>query len=394
MVDWVSRKNDTRIVRKVIDDGGGEIINCVDKRLQHGFDAPIETFAEPPPDPPNAEQLRKMPNPQLYGTVGERCPEGTVPQLRVELAEVESFGSLDRYLGRAQPMHVGPTSLHQYATRSVYLDPVNHSTAGKGAYSTMNIYTPFVENTAEGSISQIWVSRGSYDPVPNSLQTVETGYMVAPQYAPNNNPFMNHLFISTTWQNYQVVNGALTFCVNLDCGSRWVSTSSGWVPGATLQASWNSQLNNPSQQMEFTFSAVWGTGGNWWINWQGTWIGYFVASNYNSRGILNGADLHSYGGEIWNLDGTHPGRHTHTDMGAGTLPPPDSNQEANYAWASGYTKAAYHRNLKYVDSAGAYQLLTRGETSVSDAQCYNIRHNLAQGFFFFGGGGWDPVNCQ
>ena len=48
MIDFINRHNDPRIVRSTIDDGGGEVINCVDPIYQNGLDQPPAPVGKAP----------------------------------------------------------------------------------------------------------------------------------------------------------------------------------------------------------------------------------------------------------------------------------------------------------------------------------------------------------
>jgi hypothetical protein len=75
------------------------------------------------------------------------------------------------------------------------------------------------------------------------------------------------------------------------------------------------------------------SGGNWWININNVWIGYYPESSFNGQ-MLTAATYFSFGGELY--DSEPGGHHTTAQMGDGTKPT-----------TSGFGTTAYQRDFAY-----------------------------------------------
>lgn len=315
MLAYVEERNDPRIIRSIIDDGKGEVINCVDIHLQHGFDRPIE---EIPPRTPERMAALGTPGPdvQAYGTIVPRCAEGTIPQLRTKLEDVEAFPTLSAYLNRGAPPSPPDSDHHKYALTDAFSVDVD------GAYSSVNIFTPPVVATYGFSLSQLWITGGT------PRQTVESGIIKYPAFYPSNHPDELHVFIFYTPDDYssQYWNGAGGF-VQTDP----YITLGGYIP------SWAGSVVN-GVQVEIVTGWIRDATG-WWYGWNGHEIGYIPASKFSSSGIKDGALSVSFGGEIYDPYWAHGGITTITDMGSGRRP--------GSTFATSYGKASYHRDMQF-----------------------------------------------
>jgi len=368
MIDYVEKRIDPRIVRKTIATGHNEIVDCVDKRFQHGYDRPIETFASPP-DILVANEVRPENVPlQGYHLAPEQCPDGTIPQVRISLETLENFSTLDDFLYKAPPSN-GPTDSHQYATYA-------QNVSNWGASSVINYWNPFVDYASEFSLSQIWVAGGTGA----NLQTVEAGWQV---YKNKYGDWQDHLFIYSTSANYAAGSG----CYNLDC-SAFVQTSSYVALGGYFPSSSMSTYGGTQSEVQHMLARD--SYGNWWFQWNGTNIGYYPSSRYASTGILVAASTVQYGGEI--VDDEVGGQHTSTHMGNGISPPVSP---------SSYSYTAYHRGLQYVYPGGSTAYHASGSTQESPSDlvwnCYTSDQYAVSGgyrWFYFGGAGRNGTDCQ
>lgn len=156
IVNYVQQRQDPRVIRKSLQTSPSETVDCLDIHLQHGFDNPISAFAEPPTTAPSAPGAPGGPvgvqplnsRIQSYGTNSELCPEGTVPRVRVTVARIEKFGSLDAFLGigPANPKKVKfpVVDAHKYATYA-------QNVANDGATTIINFWDPHVERSGDFS---------------------------------------------------------------------------------------------------------------------------------------------------------------------------------------------------------------------------------------------------
>jgi hypothetical protein len=305
----------------------------------------------------------------------QRCPEGSVPILRVTMKDLQRFNSLEEYFRKAPgptagmdpgvqalgitPSLAGPTALHQYAHGYQFV-------TNRGATSTFNLWNPAVELSSEFSLSQLWVTRGTG----SNLETVEAGVQ---NYQQLYGDKKTRLFIYYTPNNY--VSG----CYNLSCGA-FVQTSTTYTPGAAFSS--YSTAGGTQYEISIEFFKD-GTAGHWWLKVGGVWVGYYPRTLFDSYGLINESSNVDFGGEI--IDNRNGGRHTTTDMGSGAFP------------ASGYGYAAYQRRIQYINTSNIY---TNPSLTLSrdSAYCYDIAQFLdstAGGwgrYFYFGGTGYN-ANC-
>jgi hypothetical protein len=362
-----------------LDSGNGELIDCIETRLQHGFNNPMHAFAAPPPAPLPIANTPSAPHIQGYGTVSAFCPEGTIPRVRVTVAQVERFGSLANYFRKGRHAGLptlGPTDEHQYATTRQFVQ-------NTGAFARINIWQPYVQLLTEFSISQIWVAGGERED--DSLETVEAGSQVYPQ---KYGDALAHIVVYFTPDNY----GPLS-CYNLDCpwgGFTQVNSSvalGGHVP------TWAQSVSG-GQQLEQWFQLKQSDDLSWWFGYAGQWIGYWAASRFDVDGLRYGANRIDFGGEITNKN---IGAHTTTDMGSGGF--------AGATDVASYRYAAYQRNLGYwtTHDAGSWYDMVPAGGGVTSAACYNtlvgFQNQVPGGpeagrrYMYFGGPGYN-ANCE
>jgi hypothetical protein len=123
--------------------------------------------------------------------------------------------------------------------------------------------------------------------------------------------------------------------------------------------------------------------GNWWINDQGTWIGYYPGTLFNL--INTSACLISWYGEVFDPS---PTDWTANDMGSGQF-------------ASGaFGQSGYIRLPFYIDSSGVSQWPAAGLTAPRDTACYTTSNMLTDvsadwtRYFYLGGPGGDATGCN
>jgi len=298
----------------------------------------------------------------------QRCPQGTIPILRLSLDTLKRFKSLEDFR-RKIPSHLaddalraGSTASHQYAAYGQTVDNL-------GAESSLNIWNPLVELSREFSLSQIWVSRGTGA----STETVEAGWQNYRDLYGDSN---SRLFIYFTPDNYG--SGG---CYNLSCGG-FVQTNSTIAIGSTF-AGYSTTGGTQREVKLFWFKD--GTAGHWWLRVGTTWVGYYPRTKFDANGIIDKGDRVTFGGEIINSQPS--GRHTTTDMGSGAFA------------EQGWQRAAYQRQIQYVDTGNVYRSPASLGAITTDSFCYNssaVANDTTAGgwgrYFYFGGTGYN-ANC-
>jgi hypothetical protein len=386
---------DRSAVRHSFTQPSGAVIDCVELAAQPGLrNAKDHRIATPPP---TGLQLHQQMAPGLHELSGtevllERgvrngagvemyCPEGTVPVRQItaaDLARVRSVEELQRkHPGdpaeglRGQQGHLfsgsqiqvpgfGPNSLHQYAHAAWY------GLANHGANVTINVWSPYVQSNSEFSLGQLWVVNGSG----SGLQTLEGGVQKYQGLYGDSNP---HLFIYSTSNGYGNQG-----CYNLQCG-RFVQVNNSVAIGGGISPISADGATQYEVQMAYY---LWQ--GNWWFQFQGTWVGYYPGSLFNAAGLASGSSVIDFGGEIID-DRSQHSYHTFTQMGSGQSPS---------AW---YQHAGYMRNIYYWDPSGNAYWATGLSPYRDDAYCYDIakydNDPNWHTYFFYGGPGYN-VNCQ
>lgn len=304
------------------------------------------------------------------------CPDQTIPIRRPDLHSLARFHTLgdalskhpslssDRLsVGAARPEpspQLGSSEYHQYAVAT-------QNVINRGSQSTLNVWSPYVHQPSEFSLSQIWVVRGT----DASLETVEAGWQAFRQ---KYGDWYARFFIFFTPDNYAKNGGG---CYNLDCAG-FVQTNKSVLIGGKF----DKYSVKDGYQKEITVS--WykdGDAGHWWLRLDGSWVGYYPRSKFDANGLRDRASRVDFGGEI--IDDQINGVHTHTDMGSG-----------KFAYL-GFRKAAYHKNVRYIDTNLSYHEAAP-KAEVTDPSCYDmlLYKSATWGrYFYFGGAGYSPA-CQ
>lgn len=345
-----------------------QLVSCVDIYTQPSLNNPLlhnhEIQRQPSPELMKIlDQQSAIPKGHLESPFISKCPEGSVPMHIHTLEEVARFKTLEDFQSKpiqhSSVRRKGATTTHQYAVVAQNVNAI-------ASQSTLNIWSPSVENSTEFSLSQIWLEGGSG----NNLQTLEAGWQVYPARTGDTQP---HFFIYYTPDNYS------TGCYDLAC-SAFIQTNAAVTIGMTLLSSIRDGL-----QQEGTV-AYWRdpTTGHWWLIVEGNIsVGYYPTTLFNSAGIKNFTGRISYGGEI--IDREINGKHTGTDMGSGDFS------------AAGSGRAAYQRSLQYMNTNQQIVVANPTSTIVSDAQCYDLALNLNATwgrYFYFGGRGYNNPACE
>jgi hypothetical protein len=328
----------------------GQHYDCVPVNQQPAFRTyGLKTAAQAPPlalinrpkTSPEVENL-KSPEPiQPFDESGNstQCEEHTVPLLRTTLETMSHFASLQQFYQKV-PGNAVHTALSQR-----FLDPsvASHKYSftyqyvnNLGGNSNLNLWNPYV-NTAAGeifSLSQEWYIGGSGA----GTQTEEVGWVVYPAMFGNSEKA--HFFIFSTPDDYA------TGCWNNSCGD-FVQVAVSGLLGAT----WNNYSSSGGPQYEIS-AEYYLYQGNWWLGYDGTWVGYYPGSKYHGGQNTRYAQIIEFGTE---------------GVGTTIWPP-----EGSGAFSSrGFGYAAYQRNLYYINTAGTsvWDSLNPDEPSPA---CYTI----------------------
>ncbi|XP_072967981.1 protein neprosin-like [Typha angustifolia] len=342
----------------------GDIIDCVPVDKQPALDNPLlmnHTIQMMPSIIPTyrggnytTKNIR-----QLWNDVGS-CPNGTIAIRRTTIEDVLRAGSLSQFgkkkLSYRSSTLASPPQGHEYAT--AHLGSTQNPIYGTMA--TFNVWNPYVDVDEEFSLSQLWVSAGSYDN--SDLNTIEAGWQVCPLIYGDSN---TRLFIYWTTNAY---NG--TGCYNLECRGFVQTDNSVAIGGALSPVS-----TYGGSQYEMTLGVLKDpSSGNWWLTFEDIFVGYWPSEIFTL--LSNSATSLAWGGEIVN---TSPnGEHTSTDMGSG------------FFAEEGYEKASYIRNIMIVDSSNNLSPPASITTSATYTNCYDVKsyNDTEWGVsFFFGGPG-------
>lgn len=304
----------------------------------------------------------------------ERGPRGTVPLLHTPIDRITPTVGLNDWLAKgARANRVAPAGKadgyevpgkdvhkHVYATQN---------TTCFGADGNINAWDPYTQWSDEFSLGQLWLIRGSG----SSQQTLEVGHQ---EYRDLYGDWLPHLFLFYTTNNY-TSQGNSKGGYNTDVDG-WVQYASTIHPGAL--SSPVSQWGGTQYVMALKVQ-LWQ--GNWWVKVNGTWIGYYPASLYNSNGLRSQADRLDWGGEVVDSD-NHAGT-TDTDMGNGHWP------------YEGWQRCAFMNNLRYQSTSGGAMTDYNGSAASEFPACYGIESHMRSGgnwgsYFWWGGSGRN-ANC-
>lgn len=348
---------------ETIQSSDGDLIDCVESHKQPAFDHPQlkgQKPLDPPERPKGHNQTRNSENNlQLWNLFGKSCPQGTIPIRRtseddiLRASSIRKFGTKIRRPIRRDSSSNGHEHAVGYASGAEYY----------GAKSSINVWAPRVSNQYEFSLSQMWVISGSFG---NDLNTIEAGWQISPELYGDNYP---RFFTYWTNDAYQA-----TGCYNLLC-SGFVQTSNKIAIGAAIRP----VSSYRRRQFDITL-LIWKDPkhGNWWLEFgSGILVGYWPAFLFTH--LRSHASMIQYGGEVVN---SHPsGSHTSTQMGSG-----------HFA-GEGFGRAAYFRNLKFVDWDNNLIPVQNLKVLADHPNCYDIRggaNRVWGNYFYYGGPGRNP----
>ncbi|RZC48068.1 hypothetical protein C5167_040993 [Papaver somniferum] len=355
-----------RSIVKTIKAGKNEIIDCYDIYRQPSLNHPLlynHTIQMTPSSYPKGMKSNNFGTLQLTQTWQKygSCPQGSIPIRRKGkdhlLHNYRHPKSSPHKITNALQPNLIPAQIHEYASISVHGNLL-------GAQAKINLWRPVLEIPAEFSISQIWVI-GARE---NIFDTVEAGWIVG------RGDNLTRFFIYFTADGY-----GSTGCYNLNCDG-FVQTSSSIAPDCSF-----TELSTfKGSQKDATFGIHKDqSSGNWWVQIQGTQVGYYPSSLFKQ--LSNMATTVSWGGEITNWKDQR--RHTKTQMGSGHLP-----SEGHLGTSS------YFNWVQLFDQNNTAKNPENIEKLITNPTCYDLEiddtHLDTNGYgFYYGGPGYSD-KCQ
>lgn len=359
---------------------GSQTVDCVPMNEQPAVrGTALKAIATPPAAltaPTAAETSKSKPLPleaqipagQTADAFGNSltCDAGTIPIRRVTLNEMARFSNLREFFqkgpdGAGHPpipgQFVAPAATaHKYSFAYQYVN-------NWGDNDDINLWRPYVYTDIGEifSLAQSWtIGTGS------TTQTAEVGWQNYPARVGTENSVP---FIYYTADDYQT-----TGCYDLTC-SAFVQVNSDLIFGIPWAAQYYSVSDGTQYELDFTWEFY---GGNWWLRYGSTWIGYYPGSVYRGGQLTQYSNLLEFGSE---------------SVGSTVWP-----GEGSSMWpGGGFEYAGYQRELYYITPNTSYTTywdsLTPDRPSPS---CYSITTPAYASnwgiYFYFGGPG--GASCQ
>jgi hypothetical protein len=330
----------------------GEVYDCVPVAQQPSVRLlGLHTIDTPPDRPPAGTPLSSA-RVATVASAAKACADGTIPFRRITLEELTRYPTLQDFFDKEPRAAV---AAHKYAFQ--------YETANtRGSSGTLDLWDPTINTAASEvfSLSQHWTvgTKGTVS------QTAEVGW----QKFPSKYGVTKHsvFFIYYTTDSYNPGTG----CYNLDCAG-FVQTSKSVIIGGSFPA--YSTLGPP--RVDYAFSTGYFAktlGGNWWLAFNGQWIGYYPVKLYGTGELSHYSNLSEFGGET---------------VGTTKWPPMGSGKFG----ASQTALAAYQAEVQYYTLAGLLHnaILTAQNPapkcfSTTNAELYPKPNFIS---FYFGGPG-------
>uniref|UniRef100_A0A0E0FN24 Neprosin PEP catalytic domain-containing protein n=1 Tax=Oryza nivara TaxID=4536 RepID=A0A0E0FN24_ORYNI len=311
----------------------GDIIDCVHISNQPAFDHPLlkdhTIQMRPSIQPSGLYGEATRPFTQTWNQNGEKCPDNTIPIRRTKEEDV-----------------MRATSVTTFGKKTHGGSPHPHSHLG---------------GVTDGHHYGVAYATGDA----NYYGTKVTINVYPAMYGDDK----TRLFIYWTRDAYNT-----TGCYNLAC-SGFIQTNPQFVIGGSLSP----VSIYGSTQYEYDY-LVWKdpAGGNWWLQLQGNYVGYWPSSIFTllQTGV---ADTVEWGGEVYSPQITAP-------MGSGHFP------------EEGFGKATYSRAIQVVDSSNHLKPPNGVGLIAPLPNCYNIMTGSSSttswGTYIYYGGPGCPQNSQ
>ncbi len=293
------------------------------------------------------------------------CEAQTIPMTRITLEQLSHFKTLHEFFekgpnGSGQAPKPGKSvpaggPAHKYSITYQYVNNL-------GDNADINLWRPYVFGDIGEifSLAQSWtIGYGS-----GGDQTVEVGWQ--------NYPARTGTESSVVFTYYTADGYVNTGCYDLTCGA-FVQVNRSIALGVPFAPQYYSVSHGPQYELQLQYYFY---QGNWWLNADGTWIGYYPGRLFGSGQLSQYANLLEFGSE---------------SVGNTVWPAEGSGLFA----ANGFEYSAYQRELWYraLNSLTYWDTLTPYQPSPS---CYSATtpgyaSNWGIYFFFGGPGG---ASCQ
>ncbi|KAK9072897.1 hypothetical protein SSX86_009332 [Deinandra increscens subsp. villosa] len=346
---------------KSIKSSDGDIIDCIHILHQPAFDNPLlknHTIKMSPSYHPNGITSIKNgssspPFAQIWHSNG-KCPKGTIPIRRTRKDDT-IFAQIHK---KKSPFDSQLDDIRNHEWAHASMDK-----KGKyyGTQATFNVWNPRVQIATDLSLGQLWITAVS--------ETIEAGWQVLPSlYGDSSTRF----FIFWTNDGYRNVH-----CYNLECQG-FIQTNNKIVIGGSISPT--SEFDG--SQCDITI-LIWKDpkDGNWWLEVNGTILGYWPSSLYHQ--LSQYAFMLDWGGEV--INSKVDGLHTTTQMGSGHFS------------GEGLGKASYIKNIQIMNESNVLTSPEHLSPRASRKDCYDVTmgdndvDNWGT-YFFFGGPGRNE-NC-
>jgi len=329
----------------------GEIYDCVPVAQQPSVRLlGLHAIDTPPDRPPAGSPVRGARIATVAGA-DRACADGTIPFRRITLEELTRYATLQDFFDK-EPRAV---AAHKYAFQYAAANT-------RGSSGALDLWDPTIDTAASEvfSLSQHWTV-GTAGAV---TQTAEVGWQKFPQkYGATKHSVF---FIYYTTHSYNANTG----CYNLDCVG-FVQTSKSVILGGSFPE--YSKLGPPRVDYAFTTGYFAKTlGGNWWLAFNGTWIGYYPVKLYGTGQLTHYSNLSEFGGETVGTTKWPP-------MGSGKFGITQTSQAAYQAQLQYYTIAGALHNAAMTADNPAPKCF-----STTTAKLYAAPDLIS---FFFGGPG-------
>jgi hypothetical protein len=246
------------------------------------------------------------------------CQDKTVPIGRTTLEQMTRFPTLQAFLrrrpaGKGKSVAAKDTSSKDVAFYDAYIF-TNQTVYSLGITSTLSINQPAIPLPIEGNFD----SFSSVQAMAFDGTEVDAGWSIDPGLSGDNQVRLYSWYVGDD-------NHDGNYCYNYDCGA-FVQYDGSLFLGVPL-----SPVSVPGgAQGEVTIQWEW-SGGNWWLQVNGTWVGYYPG------GVFVG-DMATHA-DIVQVSAQADGK--------GYLPQVGSGYWGTY----GYPYAAYQRQIWYYDGA-------------------------------------------
>uniref|UniRef100_A0A0D3GFB2 Neprosin PEP catalytic domain-containing protein n=1 Tax=Oryza barthii TaxID=65489 RepID=A0A0D3GFB2_9ORYZ len=154
----------------------GDIIDCVHISRQPAFDHPLlkdhTIQMQPSSQPSGLYGEATRPFTQTWNQNGEKCPNNTIPIRRTNEQDVMRATSLTTFGKKTHDR-----SPHPHSHGWCHKRPLPYATGDANYYGTkvtINVWQPTIATSGDFSLSQLWISAGSYDN--KDLNTIEIGW--------------------------------------------------------------------------------------------------------------------------------------------------------------------------------------------------------------------------